>query len=81
MTVIYILHTNILNTNSPSPWSCRAAAMIGEEWKAVKEQVELIATEVVEWNRTKDVIYSLQQQNLLTPANVGHLMVCEGEGK
>ncbi|XP_063888732.1 uncharacterized protein LOC135115726 isoform X3 [Scylla paramamosain] len=48
--------------------------MSGEEWKAVKEQVEAIATEVVAWGRTTDVIYSLLQQKLLTEANMAHLM-------
>lgn len=55
--------------------------MSGTEWRAVKEQVEVIATEVVEWDRTWDVIYSLHQRELLTQGHVAHLRVGEGEDK
>lgn len=44
-----------------------------EGWKAVREQVELIATEVVKQQRTRDVIYGLHQKGLLTEAQVAQL--------
>ncbi|XP_045105928.1 cell death protein 3-like isoform X1 [Portunus trituberculatus] len=53
--------------------------MSGEEWKAVREQVEIIATEVVGWKRTRDVIHSLCQRSVLTEADMDHLMSLNSE--
>ncbi|KAG0718462.1 Caspase-9 [Chionoecetes opilio] len=47
--------------------------MSGGEWRGVLERVEEIATEVVEWDRTWDVIYSLHQRVLLTQTHVARL--------
>lgn len=47
-----------------------------EGWKAVREQVELIATEVVEQERSWDVIYGIHQKGLLTEDQVAQLRVC-----
>ena len=55
--------------------------MSGEEWNAVREQVEVIATEVVDWERTTDVIYSLRRRQVLSEADMDHLMVRGGKGE
>lgn len=49
-----------------------------EGWKAVRDQVELIATEVVNQQRTRDVIFGLHERGLLTDAQVTHLKVNSG---
>lgn len=48
--------------------------MSAEEWKAVKEQVEVIAEEVVGFDRTDDVLVSLKQRMLLTEADMTRLL-------
>lgn len=52
--------------------------MSAEEWKAVKEQVEVIAEEVVAFDRTDDVLVSLKQRMLLTEADMTRLLVSKG---